>query len=183
MLLLIHERDWCWHISEEGWSDAVEGSTALHGAAYLLIVPIICSLLEKGEWDVNSTDPGGNTPFLWAARKGHEDAVWMLLAQLGVDPDRADAGGRTPLFWAAHQGHEGVVKQLPERADANSDMTDLAGETALSQAVRHGHHAIIKLLSERKILIPLSGCDKSTTLSPPQLPDPDQRHFKRLRRF
>ena len=71
ILLLIHERDWCWHISEEGWSDAVEGSTALHGAAYLVIVPIICSLLEKGEWDVNSTDVGGNAPFLWAARKGH----------------------------------------------------------------------------------------------------------------
>jgi len=61
MLLLIHERDWWWHISEEGWSEAVEGSTALHGAAYLEIVPIICSLLEKREciWMLIQPTSGG----------------------------------------------------------------------------------------------------------------------------
>jgi len=111
-LLLIHERDWWWHLSEKNGSNAVGGFAGLHGAAYLGIMPIICSLLEKGEWDVNSTDVGGNTPFVWAARKGHEDAVRILLARPGVDPDTANVDGRTPLMWAAACGHRGVVEKL-----------------------------------------------------------------------
>ena len=66
-LLLIHERDWWWHRSEQNSGNAVEGFTGLHGAAYLGIVEILGFLLEGREWDVNSTDVDGNTPFAWAA--------------------------------------------------------------------------------------------------------------------
>jgi len=104
--LLIHERDWWWHRSEQNGSNVFHGFTGLHGAAYLGIVVIMGSLLEEREWDVNSTDVEGNTPFSWAARKGHEDTVRMLLARLGVDPDTANADGRTPLMWAAACGHK-----------------------------------------------------------------------------
>jgi len=105
-LLLIHEGDWWWHLSERRGSNAIEGFAGLHGAAYLGIVTVISSLLGKREWDVNLTDVGGNTPFAWAVRKGHEDAVRMLLARVDVDPDTANADGRTPLMWAAACGRE-----------------------------------------------------------------------------
>ena len=125
-LLLIHERDWWWHRSEQN-CNAVDGFTGLHGAAYLGIVEILGSLLEKRGWDVNSTDVEGNTPFAWAARKGHEDIVRMLLARPDVDPDTANADGRTPLLWAAACGHKGVVERLLERADVNLERRDKYG--------------------------------------------------------
>jgi len=119
-LLLIHEGDWWWHRFKK-YGNAAEGFTGLHGAAYLGIVEILGSLLEKKEWDVNSTDVEGNTGFAWAARKGHEDTVRVLLALPDIDPDTTSVDGRTPLMWAAACGHKGVVEKLLERTDVNPD--------------------------------------------------------------
>ena len=153
-LLLIHGRDWWSHLSEKSGSNAVEGFTGLHGAAYLGIVGMISSLSEKREWDVNSTDTGGNTPFAWAARKGHEDAVRMLLARPGVDPDTANADGRTPLMWAAACGHKGVVEKLLERTDVNPNRSDKFGQTALSLAVGYGRREVVGILVKRMDIDP-----------------------------
>ena len=135
-LLLIHERDWWWHRSEQKGSNALEGFTGLHGAAYLGIVEITRALLEMREWDFNATDIEGNTAFAWAARKGHEDTVKMLLSRKGVDPDTTNVDGRTPLLWATACGHERVVEILLGRADVDPDRRDIYGQTLQSRLGR-----------------------------------------------
>ena len=122
-LLLIHERDWWWHRSEKRGSNALEGFTGLHGAAYLGIVEIASALLEMREWDLNATDIEGNTALAWAARKGHGGVVKMLLARLGVDPDTTNVDGRTPLFWAVAYGDD-VVEMLLEQTDVDPNRRD-----------------------------------------------------------
>ena len=52
----------------------------------------------------------GQTPLSWAAEKGHETVVKLLLAKDCVDQDSKDKDGRTPLSWAASYGYGAVVK-------------------------------------------------------------------------
>jgi ankyrin repeat protein len=51
-------------------------------------------------------------PLSWAAQRGHEAVVKLLLATGEVDVESKDNDGRTPLSWAAQRGHEAVVKLL-----------------------------------------------------------------------
>ena len=66
-------------------------------------------LLSSKSIDVR--DSYGWTPPSWAAEKGHE-AVVKLLLEKGADLESKDQDGRTPLIWAAEDGHESVVKLL-----------------------------------------------------------------------
>jgi ankyrin repeat protein len=54
------------------------------------------ALLENGH-DPNVKDTYGWTPLLWAANKGHEGIVKLLLATDTVDLDSRNNNGRTPL--------------------------------------------------------------------------------------
>ena len=66
------------------------GFTGLHGAAFLGIVEILAAVLEMTEWDINSKDSAWCTPLIWAAVRGHEEVVKMLLERGDVNPDLAD---------------------------------------------------------------------------------------------
>ena len=146
-----------WHRSKQNGSNSGGAFSGLHGAAYLGIVEIMGSLLkktQKREWDVNSTDVDGNTPFAWAARMGHEETVRMLLARPEVDPDIANADGRTPLLWAAQDGDVRIMKMLLERADVNPNTTGENGETPLFKAAFEGHERVVKMLLERSNINP-----------------------------
>ena len=139
--------------------DRVEGPTGftgLHGVAFLGIVEILAVVLEMREWDVNAVDCTGSTALTWAARKGYEVVVEMLLGREGVNPDKADTQyGQTPLSWAAECGHEGVVMMLLEREDVNPDQEDTrSGQTPLSWAAKCGHEGIVKMLLEREDVNP-----------------------------
>jgi len=148
-LLLIHERDWWWHIFQQEGGNSLEGFTGLHGAAYIGILEIAHGLLEMRRWDLNAVDVEGNTAFSWAARKGHEDVVKMLLALQGVDPDTANADGRTPILWAAACGHMGVVEMLLERIDVDPDRRDKYGQTPLFRAAWAGNEGVVEILLEQ----------------------------------
>jgi len=132
------------------------GFTGLHGVAFLGIAEIVAAVLEMKEWDVNAADCMGSTALTWAAGRGQEEVVRVLLEREGVNPDQADTrDGRTPLSWAAECGHKGVVKMLLEREDVNPNTADtFHGQTPLLWADGSGHEGIVKMLLERKDVNP-----------------------------
>jgi len=136
--------------------DTPRGFTALHGAAYLGRMEITVALLEMNKWDAQATDFYGNTAVAWAARRGHEGVVRVLLEQSDVNPNTADTQcGRTLLSWAAKNGHEGVVRVLLERNDVNPNIADTRlGRTPLVWAARHGHEGVVRILLERNDVSP-----------------------------
>ncbi|KAH0538358.1 hypothetical protein FGG08_005053 [Glutinoglossum americanum] len=99
-------------------------------------------------------DNAGRTPLSWAAQRGHEDVV-KLLVKAKADVNVKDKNfGRTPLSWAAYEGHEAVVKLLIKaKSDVNVKDNDDPmpmndGRTPLSWAAQKGHEAVVKLLIE-----------------------------------
>ena len=70
-------------------------------------------LFKRHKSDIDSKDGlCGRTPLSWAAERGHEAVVKLLLATGKADVDSKDGFGRTPLSWAAENGHEAVLKLL-----------------------------------------------------------------------
>ena len=131
--------------------DTPRGFTGLHGAAYLGCVEIVTALLETNKWDVQATDIHGNTALAWAARRGHEGIVRVLLRRTDVYADTAGTKyGRTPLSWAAENGHSGVVRILLERNDVNPDIADTRyNRSPLWWAVENGHEGVVRMLLGR----------------------------------
>ena len=142
--------------------DIPRGFTGLHGAAYLGYEEIIVASLETNKWDVQATDFHGNTAIAWAARRGHEGAVRVLLKRGDVSPDKADQWGQTPLLRAAANGYE-VVRMLLERNDVNPDQADKWSQTPLLQAAANGHEGVVRVLLERNDVSPDKADNRSQT--------------------
>jgi len=133
-----------------------KGFTGLHGAAFHGIGEIIVALLATKEWGINQRDNMGRTALSWAAIRGHEDVVKLLLQLEDIDSNAKDTEyGRTPLWWAVQCGHEGVVRMLLERADINPNTADTGnGRTPLSWAAERGHEGMVRMLLERADINP-----------------------------
>ena len=123
--------------------------TGLHCASYFGIVELVASLIEVKGCDINQRDCMGSTAFMWAAQKGNEGVVRLLLARDDADPDKANDSGKTPVLQASYHGHEGVVKLLLARGDVNPDKPDPDGVTPLWCASAAGHDGIVRLLLAR----------------------------------
>jgi len=136
------------------WEGTPRGFTGLHGASYFKCVEITTALLETNKCDVQAIDFNGNTAIAWAARRGHEGVVKVLLEQSEINPNTADNEyGRTPLLWAAKNGHEG--RGLLERNDVNPDKADTEyGRTPLSWAAENGHAGAVRMLLKRNDVNP-----------------------------
>ena len=86
--------------------------TGVHLAAYFGLKEAMIALLKNGH-NPDSKDNDGQTPLSWAANRGHEAVVRLLVERDDVAADSGDnLHGRTPLSWAATGGHEAVVKLL-----------------------------------------------------------------------
>jgi len=116
------------------------GFTGLHGVAFLGVVEMVLAVLKMKEWDINAADCMGRTPLTWAARRGYEEVVKMLLKRGDVNPNQAETDwGQAPLWLACFYGHEGVVsffwnertsiptRQTPIMAKRRSRMLVTAG--------------------------------------------------------
>ena len=152
LLLLRYDEDRNWGEPSFDGRSGPKGFTGLHGAAFFGIVEIVVALLAMKEWDINVMDNMGRTALAWAAVRGHEAVVKILLQLEGAKADTADNQyGRTPLLDAARNGHGGVVKLLLEREDINPNTADTEySQTPLSWAVENGHERVVKLLLERE---------------------------------
>ena len=135
------------------WLDIVKGPkgfTGLHGVAFFGIVEIATAVLNMKEWDVNAVDRNGSAALIWAAGRGHEGVVRILLEREDLNPNQADNYGQTPLSWAAENGHEEVAKMLLQREDVDPNQADKYRRTPLSWAAGNGHEGVAKMLLQRE---------------------------------
>jgi ankyrin repeat protein len=135
--------------SYSGYSQRVPmRMTGVHVAACFGLREAVTALVKIGH-DPGSRDGYGRTPLSWAAEKGHE-AVVRLLVEKGADLESRDSyDGRTPLSWAAEKGHEAVVKLLLGKGAELEAKDKYYGRTPLWRAAVNGHEAVVKLLLEK----------------------------------
>ncbi|KAJ9480524.1 hypothetical protein VN97_g13034, partial [Penicillium thymicola] len=122
------------------------GSSALLWAAQRGMEVTARFCIQNGAHvEVTDIHDHDRTPLFWAACKGYEAVVKLLLETGRVNADSKDSHSETPLLAAAQNGHEAVVKLLLDTGsvDVNSKC---AYETPLFRAAYHGHEAVVKLL-------------------------------------
>ena len=123
--------------------------SGLHCASIFGIDEIVAGLVKVEGCDVNKKDRLGNTSLTWAARRGHEGVVKILLGRGDINPDIPNNDGDTPLCWAAITGRDGVVKILLGQDDVNPDKPDNRGRTPLCWAAIKGYEGVVKILLGR----------------------------------
>lgn len=123
----------------------VDGTTALHWAAYNGDAEMVAALIEAGA-GVSSTNLYGASPLTEACAKG-DAAVAKLLLAAGADANTKLKGGETALMLAARAGSVDAVKALLDRG-AEIEARERNGQTALMWAASEGHAAVIRTLLE-----------------------------------
>jgi ankyrin repeat protein len=101
--------------------------------------------------DVNLHDRKGRTPLSYAAERGHEASIRLLLEK-GARIEARDKDDRTPLSWAAMRGNEASICLLLEKG-SEIETQDKDGRTPLSLAAHIGNEASICLLLENSAKI------------------------------
>lgn len=111
------------------------------------------ALLREGE-DPNQYDSSGWTPLLWAAVRGHHEAVSLLLDNNFARADAAVShreSGALAIHMAGQSGSvptaAAILDRRPEHLDA---VWDLNGHTILLQAVFYGHLELTRALLDRR---------------------------------
>jgi ankyrin repeat protein len=142
----------------------------LHMACVLEIIPWVKAVLAKKSWRrryykrVNEKDATGQTALHWAALRGNE-AIVRLLLDFRADIEAKDNDGKTVLHSAAssQKPNEAVVRLL---VDLGGDFKarDNDGKTVLHSAAEGGNEAVVRLLVDRGADIEATDDDKKTVL-------------------
>jgi ankyrin repeat protein len=99
---------------------------------------------------------GAKTVLHWAAFRGHEEVVALLIG-MGAQANSRDAFSKTPLMLACEKGHIGVVRMLPQHTGKEGlKEKDANGRTVLHWVVEKGYHEAVKILL-------LAGADPTIT--------------------
>ncbi|KAL8727199.1 MAG: hypothetical protein Q9181_005801 [Wetmoreana brouardii] len=119
----------------ENW-DVRKGANSLHVAAWFGLEETIPLLIQQG-FDVNSEDPRGETPLMYACRKGKDAAASQLLER-GASVNVRSFSGSTALFEAVRRNHKDVVTVLLRDASlgVNDGHLQNAERTALMFAAK-----------------------------------------------
>ena len=72
----------------------------------------------------------GRTPLIWAASRGNEAVVRLLIERGVVDINAKDKNGWILLSMAAESGFETIVQLLVERGDVDINAKDLKSRWA-----------------------------------------------------
>jgi uncharacterized protein len=124
----------------------VDGTTALHWAAYHDKADLVTQLLGAGA-KADEKNRYGITPLLLACQNGSEEIVRALL-NAGADPDANQRGGEEAIMIASRTGKPGAVKALLEHG-ARIESHDRSGQTSLMWAAAEGHAEVIDLLIQK----------------------------------
>ncbi|KXX73089.1 Ankyrin repeat domain-containing protein 50 [Madurella mycetomatis] len=127
--------------------ETAEIDKTLIGAAYTGDESMVRLTLGLSNVDIDPKDKGGRTPLSWAAERGHEAVIRLLLGK-GADTESKDYMGRTPFRWAVERGHEAAIQLLLEKG-ADIESKDNKGWTPLRWAAERGHATVIQLLLEK----------------------------------
>ena len=120
------------------------GETPLYQAIQHKCLSAAKMLLDAGA-DPNVLTYEKKTALSWAAAKGSEESIELLLKQPGIELDIPDQFGQTPLLRSADAGHTKSIRMLLDKR-ANVKLADCEGRTALSLAAIKGHKVVAKLL-------------------------------------
>ena len=132
--------------------------SAVHLIAYLGDAHTMSELLNQG-FEVNAPDAIRRFPLWWAALRGHQAVVDLLLSQKNVDVNSRgllhygtddQLYTETPLGVAAYGGKAKIVERLIEREDVDVNLPDGDDCSPLIAAARNQHSAIVGLLLTRK---------------------------------
>ena len=102
----------------------------------------VLTSLVVGDKDVS--DLNNQTPLLWAAEKGYEGIVKLLLDK-GAAIEVKSSTGQTPLLWAAVKGHQGIVKLLVDQSAQDGSFLN----NALQAASAGGHDKVVQMLLDK----------------------------------
>uniref|UniRef100_A0A0G4I2Y4 Palmitoyltransferase DHHC domain-containing protein n=1 Tax=Chromera velia CCMP2878 TaxID=1169474 RepID=A0A0G4I2Y4_9ALVE len=121
-----------------------DSHTLLHWAALLNLVAEVPILLEAGA-DANARSRNGQTPFMWAAVKGHCLLLREFNERARINLNVADSLGATPLILSVQHGHKHAFLLLL-RLGANIESADVNGCTAAHWAAFKGDIEFLELL-------------------------------------
>ncbi|HEX3880200.1 MAG TPA: ankyrin repeat domain-containing protein [Bryobacteraceae bacterium] len=114
----------------------VDGTTALHWAAYVDDVELAKMLLDAGAKPA-AVNRYGMTVLAQACTNGDGPMVQLLLEH-GADPNQALPGGETPLMTASRTGKAAAVRALLAK-DAQVEAKEAHGQTAMVWAATEGN--------------------------------------------
>ena len=135
-----------------------EGYTQLHRVILGLSMARLDEAIAMQPGSINALDALGRTPLMWAASRGEEDAVALLL-EAGANPDVFDVYGNGAITYAADGDHNACVRLLLK---ANAELIPIlpTGKQLLG-AVNHTTRYASKVSSLKQLLD--SGADVETS--------------------
>lgn len=149
----------------DDWVDD-QDFTVIHQAVLGFSGKELEDIIVQHPEDVDTPDAMNRTPLSWAAARGDDRAVAILLAY-GADANHMDIQLTGPVSYAAQQNHANCVRLLLE-AGAHTDPELPRGMkvgSALNCAARCADDVmVIKLLLDFNADMEASGVDKKTSL-------------------
>lgn len=121
-----------------------EGRTPLMIAADEGNLEVVRSLCTFPGADMTARVHRGHTAFMWAAGRGHQ-AVVDVLMKAGAGTPSDTVNGRTAMMVASTTGRIETVRRLI-KAGSEINKIGAAGETALSIASQMGHREVVREL-------------------------------------
>ncbi|XP_062841390.1 inversin [Trichomycterus rosablanca] len=140
-----------------------QGATPLHYGAQSNYADTVAVFLKHPSVR-DEPDLEGRTAFMWAAGKGSDDVIKIMLElKHDLDINMADKYGGTALHAAALSGHVSTVQLLLEKG-ATVDPLDVMKHTPLFRACEMGHRDVILTLIKGGARVDLVDTDGHSAL-------------------
>ncbi|HTR00404.1 MAG TPA: ankyrin repeat domain-containing protein [Candidatus Acidoferrum sp.] len=137
---------------------SVDGTTALHWAAYKQDVALVELLLKHGA-NPNRHNDYGATPMSVASENGNY-TIMQALVRAGGDIESPNAEGQTVLMAVARTGNTDTAKLLLDKGAKVNVKENWGGQTALMWAASQQQPAMIKLLLKHGAEVNARGKDQ-----------------------